>query len=419
MGGNLSIKTGVGSLTAGISRLTSLTNQLPHFKVGKVYGTVTTANTPTSKQFGRAGEYGGMGTVFFLDYNNAKNVVGSNTDDFLDTCEIAKPLFPNISQYPLLNELIYILDLPSPAAQVTSHSTQKYYITAINMWNDPQSNSQPTLALATPNLGKTFKSNPNVRNLLNFEGDHIIQGRKGNSIRLGSTVGLASDSNEWSTLGKEGDPIVIISNGHNYKKDDDYYVEKIDEEASSIYLTSTQNVPFKFNLKDPINPLTKPLVNFYMGKSQVIINADRIVLNSKKDEVMLFASSNIELSTNYTINLNANEHIHLNIKEEDPSTTTTATLKAKIFLGTKFDNTIPTEPLMLGRQTESFLQDLIMAIDTLAIKLTAATNGPQGSAITDVQAAGNELTAKINSDVERGNLRDRVAKLLSKSTYTI
>jgi hypothetical protein len=193
MGGNLSIKTGVGSLTAGISRLTSLTNQLPHFKVGKVYGTVTTSNTPTSKQFGRAGEYGGMGTVFFLDYNNSKNIVGSNTDDFLDTCEIAKPLFPNISQYPLLNELIYILDLPSPAAQVTSHSTQKYYITTINMWNDPQSNSQPTLALKTPNLGKTFKSNPNVRNLLNFEGEKIFEEGGGGGGGGGVMVGGCTD----------------------------------------------------------------------------------------------------------------------------------------------------------------------------------------------------------------------------------
>ena len=414
--GDLTIKTGVGSLTAGINRLTNLTNQLPHFKVGKVYGTVTTANTPTSKQFGRAGEYGGMGTVFFLDYNNAKNVVGSYGDDFLDTCEIAKPLFPNISQYPLLNELIYILDLPSPAAQVTSHSTQKYYITAINMWNDPQSNSQPTLALKTPNLGKTFKSNPNVRNLLNFEGDHIIQGRKGNSIRLGSTVKFASDSNEWSTLGKDGDPIMIISNGHNYKKDDDYYVEKIDEEASSIYLTSTQNVPFKVDIKDPINPLTLPIVNYYQNP-QVIINADRIILNSKKDEVMLFATSNIELSTNYTINLNANEHIHLNIKEENPTTVTTATIKPKIFLGTKYSNEIPTEPLILGRQAAKYLQDLLHAIDIFAVKLTPTGATPQGSPITDIQGAAEELHNRINSETD--NLYDRLEKLLSKSTYTI
>jgi len=408
---SLSIKTGVGSLTAGISRPINLTPQNSTLKTGKVYGVVTTTNTPTSKQFGRAGEFGGMGTVFFLDYNSSKNIIGSNTDDFLDSCEVAKPLFPNISYYPLLNEIIYILELPSPAAQITSNSIQKYYITSINIWNDPQTNSQPTIS--TQKLGKTFKENPNVRNLLNFEGDYIIQGRKGNSIRFGSTVRFASTNNEWSTLGKDGDPIVIISNGHNYKKDDDFYVEKINEEASSIYLTSTQNIPFKVNVKDPINPLTLPIVNYYQ-KSQVILTADRIILNSKKDEVMLFANTNIELSTNYTINLNASEHIHLNIKEEP---TTGLNIKPKIFLGTKSTNEIPTEPLMLGRQTAKYLQDLLNAIDTFAVKLTPAGSSPQGSPIADIQGAAEELHNRINSNTN--NLRDRIEELLSKSTYTI
>ena len=409
---SLSIKTGVGSLTSGINRHKSLPTQAPALKVGRVYGVTTTNNTPTAKQFSRAGEYGGTGTGFFLDYNNSKNVVGDNSDKFFDTCDIAKPLFSNINFFPLLGELIYILDLPSPAAQISSNSNQKYYI-PINIWNEVQSN--PLTVSSVSPLGKTFIESPNVRNLLNFEGDHIIQGRKGNSIRLGSTVRSASDSNEWSTIGTEGNPITIISNGHNYNKDQDFYIEKINEEASSLYLTYNQNIPFKVNTKDPINPLTLPIVNYYQ-KSQAILTADRIVLNSKKDEVMLFANTNIELSTNYTINLNAGEHIHLNIKEE-PSTG--VNIKPKIFLGTKSTNEIPTEPLMLGRQTAKYLQDLLHAIDTFAVKLTPAGSSPQGSPITDIQAAAEELHKRINSDTETSNLRDRIEQLLSKSTYTI
>ena len=408
---SLSIKTGVGSLTAGISRPTNIVSTLPSLKVGRVYGVVTTNNTPTLKQFSRAGEYGGTGTVFFLDYNNAKNTIGNNTDSFFDICDIAKPLFPNINYYPLLGELIYIIELPSPAAQITSNSTQKYYTTVINLWGDSQVNSQ-TANSKSP-LGKTFIESSIIRNLLNFEGDCIIQGRKGNSIRFGSTVRFASSNNEWSSIGKDGDPILIISNGHNYNKDQDFYVEKINEEASSIYLTSTQNIPFKVDVKDPINPLTAPIVKYYQN-SQVIINADRIVLNSKKDDIMLFASSNIELSTNYTVNLNAGEHIHLNIKEE---ISTVLNIKPKIYLGTKFTNEIPTEPLMLGRQTAKYLQDLLHAIDTFAVKLTPAGATPQGSPMADLQTAADELHKRINSDTD--NLRDRIEKLLSKSTYTI
>ena len=408
---SLSIKTGISPLSFGLSKPSSLLPPPPSLKVGRVYGVVTTSNTPTTKQFSRAGEYGGTGTVFFLDYNNAKNTIGNNTDSFFDICDIAKPLFPNINYYPLLGELIYIIELPSPAAQITSNSTQKYYTTVINLWGDSQVNSQ-TANSKSP-LGKTFIESSIIRNLLNFEGDCIIQGRKGNSIRFGSTVRFASSNNEWSSIGKDGDPILIISNGHNYNKDQDFYVEKINEEASSIYLTSTQNIPFKVDVKDPINPLTAPIVKYYQN-SQVIINADRIVLNSKKDDIMLFASSNIELSTNYTVNLNAGEHIHLNIKEE---ISTGLNIKPKIYLGTKFTNEIPTEPLMLGRQTAKYLQDLLHAIDTFAVKLTPAGSTPQGSPMADLQTAADELHKRINSDTD--NLRDRIEKLLSKSTYTI
>ena len=408
---SLSIKTGISPLSFGLSKPSSLLPPPPSLKVGRVYGVVTTSNTPTTKQFSRAGEYGGTGTVFFLDYNNAKNTIGNNTDSFFDICDIAKPLFPNINYYPLLGELIYIIELPSPAAQITSNSTQKYYTTVINLWGDSQVNSQT--ANSKSSLGKTFIESSIIRNLLNFEGDCIIQGRKGNSIRFGSTVRFASSNNEWSSIGKDGDPILIISNGHNYNKDQDFYVEKINEEASSIYLTSTQNIPFKVDVKDPINPLTAPIVKYYQN-SQVIINADRIVLNSKKDDIMLFASSNIELSTNYTINLNAGEHIHLNIKEE---ISTGLNIKPKIYLGTKFTNEIPTEPLMLGRQTAKYLQDLLHAIDTFAVKLTPAGSTPQGSPMADLQTAADELHKRINSDTD--NLRDRIEKLLSKSTYTI
>jgi hypothetical protein len=408
---SLSIKTGISPLSFGLSKPSSLLPPPLSLKVGRVYGVVTTNNTPTAKQFSRAGEYGGTGTVFFLDYNNAKNTIGNNTDSFFDICDIAKPLFPNINYYPLLGELIYIIELPSPAAQITSNSTQKYYTTVINLWGDSQVNSQ-TANSKSP-LGKTFIESSIIRNLLNFEGDCIIQGRKGNSIRFGSTVRFASSNNEWSNIGKDGDPIVIISNGHNYSKDQDFYIEKINEEASSIYLTSTQDIPFKVDVKDPINPLTSPIVKYYQN-SQVIINADRVVLNSKKDDIMLFASSNIELSTNYTINLNAGEHIHLNIKEE---LSTDLNIKPKIFLGTKITNEIPTEPLMLGRQTAKYLQDLIQAIDTFAVKLTPAGSTPQGSPMADLQTAADELHNRINSNTD--NLRDRIEKLLSKSTFTI
>ena len=180
----LSIRTGLGPQSFGTSKGSNPFPivSTPSLKVGKVMGVVTTNNTPTTKQFDRVGKYEGTGTVFFIDYNNSKNIDPKIEDSLFDICDIAKPLFPQFNYYPLLGELIYIVELPSPAAQITPDSTEKYYINSINLWNDSQVNSQ-TSNSKTP-LGKTFIENSLTRNLLNYEGDHIIQGRKALPARV-------------------------------------------------------------------------------------------------------------------------------------------------------------------------------------------------------------------------------------------
>jgi hypothetical protein len=128
---------------------------------------------------------------------------------------------------------------------------------------------------------------------------------------------------------------------------------------------------------------------------------------------MIFAKSNIELSTTDIINLNAGEYIHLNVKEENPTQSTPLNLKPKIFLGTSFGNKLPSEPLLLGNQTKNYLLDLLKVLDIFAIKLTAASSTPQGSPLADVQAAASELNTNL------ARFYNNLEKLSSKSTYTI
>ena len=40
-------------------------------QVGRVYGVVTTENTPTAAMFKKAGGFNGIGSVFYLDFQNA------------------------------------------------------------------------------------------------------------------------------------------------------------------------------------------------------------------------------------------------------------------------------------------------------------------------------------------------------------
>ncbi len=183
-------------------------------QVGRVYGVVTTDGTPTPEMFKKAGGYNGVGTIFYLDYDQAKDTTGTVDNNFLNNCKVAKPLYPQFQYYPVLGELVFLEDLPSPASQVSNTSVQKYYISTINLYGNQQQNSQP--ADKDASLGATFVENPQIKTLLPFEGDHILQGRQGNAIRFSTTTTLFSELNEWSSIGKDDSPITILSNGFAY-----------------------------------------------------------------------------------------------------------------------------------------------------------------------------------------------------------
>jgi len=94
-------------------------------------------------------------------------------------------------------------------------------------------------------LGYTFQEKESVKDLMPFEGDTFIQGRFGQSIRLGSTVPVMKNFNTWSTSGENGDPITIILNSQGSRPavgKFDPIVEDINRDGSAIWMTSTQEV---------------------------------------------------------------------------------------------------------------------------------------------------------------------------------
>jgi hypothetical protein len=363
-------------------------------QIGKVFAVITTENTPNEELYNREGKSDGIGTIFYLDYNNSKDTVLNEVN--LSSCMVAKPYYANIQDYPLVGELVHLLDAPAPASQVSNNVTQKYYTGVVNIWNNNQQNS-----LSNDSLGKTFNENSDIRNLLSFEGDRIYQGRKGNGIRFGSTVKTQSLLNEWSSVGSNGDPITILVNGYitTDQKQTTPNIEEINKEQSSIYLTSTQRIPLIPDRNNVLNPITQPKkVSEYFGGSQLIFNSDKLVLNSKKDEVMIFAKTNIELGTNNIINLNAGERNHLN--------------SPRNFIGTKSDGTLPDEPLLLGTQTINLLTDILEAISNFGSEVSSVISSPAGSPLVDLNASGNKLSNTINV------LMGKLEKIISKQNYT-
>jgi len=361
-------------------------------QIGKVYGVIIDETSVPKELFDRSGGFSGIGTIFYLDYNQSKNTI--NVD--LNICKTAKPFYSDNQNYPLIGELVYIIDGPNPASQIQSNQTQKYYLGTVNVWNNNQQNS-----LTSNPLGKTFTENADIRNLLSFEGDRIYQGRKGNGIRFGSTVKSKSNKNEWSSVGNDGDPITILVNGYVTINTGSLApnIEEINKEMSSIYMTSTQMIPLLPDRNNTLNPLTQPLLPNKYIFPQIIVNSDRITLNSKKDEVMIFAKTNVEVNTNNIINLNAGGRVHLNTPI--------------IWLGTKKNNTQPTEPLILGNQLKDLLNQLFEVLEALGNDLSSVVVPPQGSPLVGVNIAGSRAVSKLQE------IHRKIENITSKNNFTV
>ena len=304
-----------------------------------------------------------------------------------------RPLNSNSKIFPLINEIVYIvegLNIVGENPQFTIPSS--YYITNIGIWNHPHHNAYPnenvsqneendddyeqafngtvndttddvTVRRVTDNstginLGKTFQERSNIHPLLPFEGDFIQEGRWGNSLRFGSTV--QETSNNWSMYGINGDPITILRNGQGNQTEEGWVpiVEDINNDESSIYLTSTQQVPLKTTgrLNDQLNtdyssyensgydsPL--PPIN-YSGK-QIILNSGRLVFNATEDHILLTSPLSINLSSQGSVNIDTYKLI---------------VQSNKIFLGNENQ---AVEPLMLGNKTIDWLITLTETIEKL------------------------------------------------------
>ena len=240
-----------------------------NFIVARVIDIILDVNHPRAEEFGG---YDGIGTIFWCYINEPNQTEEGNDLNF------ARPLFSFIKQYPLKNEIVLLTSAINKNYTFAEldHSrlaTQKYYLPNVNIWNHQHNNALPDITYYLEDekdpvnfesvggvlirtgegdnsveipLGKYFKENLKIQPLLPFEGDTIIEGRFGNSIRLGATAKEANDKTAYSTKGENGDPITIIRNGQHVEEKDngwEHTIENINSDHSTIYLTSNQVLP--------------------------------------------------------------------------------------------------------------------------------------------------------------------------------
>jgi len=298
----------------------------------------------------------------------------------------AYPFFPNMKHYPLRFEIVMLIQGPSEYNGV-DNSTSYYYIPSYAVWGLTNHNALPFVAglhatetknessgylsdvssLASPDaidFGPNFKENTGVPILQPYDGDVILTGRFGNSIRFGSTSLESKPKNNWSSEGETGSPILIISNTEpKSDKTGNITIEDINIDDSSIYLCSNQKIEIETSSDNYSGYKNQPIKpDEYLG-NQVMINSDRIVFNSKKDDLMMIAQKSVGISSAGTVNISADKQFIVNADS--------------YYLGTN-----STEHMMLGDTAKKWLNDLITAISSITVP---TGTGPSGVPVNIAQ----------------------------------
>lgn len=194
------------------------------------------------------------------------------------------PISPHIVQYPLIGEVV----------NVASYEGKLFYSNPLNLNGSINTNRLPG------RLGDGYVTITNTklnRKIYPEPGDLIIQGRFGQSIRMGSDDNYAK-------------PNLKISVGQGYDEDlnsakafNKYYphFESINNDEACIWMTTNEHIP----LFTPKNISIDKSEDSRGGddNSLIVVNSDCIVFNSRKSRIHMFSNENINLSAVNEINL--------------------------------------------------------------------------------------------------------------------
>lgn len=287
-----------------------------------------------------------------------------------------------LKRIPLIDEIVEIVNEPSNSVNETSYSTRDYYIKPLNLWNNAHHNALPDIinGKTEAKLGKDVVERQDIATLQPFPGDLYIEGRLGQSIRLS---GYKHPKNIFTNDSNNGQPISIIRVGQDPEADIfENYVENVDKDDASIYMTSNHIVPLtqSSDKKDTYRSTKPDDLNIFQGR-QVVIDSGRVVLHSKDDHLLLNSVNSIGLSGN-SVNIDSSEYIQL----DSPS----------IYLGVNAK-----QPVLKGQSSVELLNSLIdVLLDILSSHDLALT---PNLASTQLVAAASEATPRlleIKSDLE-------------------
>ena len=281
----------------------------------------------------------------FVSTNNA-DYIGKNDNRFLGAIEfykesfinkqnIAYPFDKNNITYPIVGETIIIVEianssywLPYSVSQIpnyredikVSQTTKEKDVLTPDSSNKNKSYSE-VKSTHTTGEKKTeseasksqYKKNENIKFLKPKEGDTIISGRVGNTIRF-SEFFLTED-------GKTSSPGIYIRNKQNPSLDNEKLGTLVDEDinkdGTSIYLTSNKSkIPFKETIKKQKVAFKDFPTSDKLKGDQFYLNSDRIILSAKASEFIIFGKGNTGVITDGRFTIDADKEIYAHTNKD-------------------------------------------------------------------------------------------------------
>ena len=363
----------------------------------------------------------------------------------------AYPIDSNITSYPLKNEVVYVVSI-----------LNRFYYTRININNQLTNQSFPELAdslqsipsqtqqssttrqrAASPTkqsppsdlLGTYFLDNPKNYRLKHFEGDFILEGRTGQSIRFGSTW---KSNRIFTATNKDQSPNLLLRVGDNdtaspsVNTPNGIIMEDINGDKSSIWLTSDQIVPITVASNGKkIQTASDADVPAQFDGAQIIANSDRIVINTKLNSLLLSSIKDINQISlrNHTIdtdgdfvtwtNGNRRDRVFGNWTSLTKGDFSVSVSGNVLFIGSKFylGGQSGSQPMVLGQDLVGILSSLIDIITGSPIVLLTSKPGNSSQLNPITKAKLKQLKSKLRHILSSDNFVTKTNSPKSLGSY--
>ena len=371
---------------------------------GRLYGAIEYAyQNPIQKE----------NIAFPFDANNFTLPIMGETIIIIKIAEEAFYLPYSVPPYPNYREKAAMSTISTPSSNEKTgdnkNAADARTIVATGGSNPPNPTTQ----------GKENRGGYNVNEKIKFlqprNGDTIISGRVGNTIRF-SEFFLTEDEKVDETGNPKGgtsSPSIFIRNKQNQELDSKpigtLVDEDINKDGTSIYITSNKTkIPFKETIKKQKVAFTGYPNSKDLKGNQLFVNSDRIVLSAKASEFIIFGKGNTGVITdgNYSIDAEKEVYIHnrqnITIHSAGANQIFLNSENGKIFLGKDKgvgDVGADVQKMVLGGELVQLMSDLIDAI-TQQIYLTPA--GPSSAGPTNL-AAFNSIKSKLKEILSSKN----------------